>query len=174
MPEQVELMDTDIDIIEKNAEKELVNKIRTDYFKRKAREEREKQAEGDGESTLYGGGDEDGVNSVGESRKHENPFAGVTFDDKGRPLKIKQPSNNNSINSNASIIHYQFSGTLMEKPALRKGGRKASIASVSTKKYSMNESQYSLKSALAQAKELTETAMKSMKKPDLSNNIEIM
>lgn len=45
-------MDTDIVIIEKNAEKDLVNKIRTDYFKRKAREALERENEASEQDLL--------------------------------------------------------------------------------------------------------------------------
>lgn len=121
-------MEPDLDVVGPAAERELVNKIRGEYFSMKAVEE--KNAE---------------MDKLQEQQKEDTKsvknrtLTNMTFDFNGKPINIKQftPAN---INTAVQGMTYEIGGQMLgdggpSGTSLR--GRKASVKSLSSKQKSV-------------------------------------
>lgn len=105
VPEVAELLDHETDVIDKIAEREVTNKLRNDFFKRKVREAKERE-QLEKEEALERSHIINSTGEKGDSGK-KDALANITFDFKGKPITMRA-AHLAQLNTNQNVISYDL------------------------------------------------------------------
>ncbi len=144
-----------------------MNRERKEYYERKAREAQQ------AEQQMLQAKEQEKIEQM------RTTFTNMTFDFKGNPIEIKQVNTLNlkPLPLASTPLDYDVGNSMLKKEGSELGSirqpKRGSQSSVgSTKNRNMQETHYSFKSALAQAKEMTEKIIQSTKRPDVKSVLE--
>ncbi|TNV81584.1 hypothetical protein FGO68_gene11118 [Halteria grandinella] len=160
-PQQVELLDHETDVVDKFTERDATERLRKDFFRRKAREaaEREAQEKEDASPSSKVGGS-----------KRESVLANFTYDFKGNVIPIRA-AHLAQLNTNQNLIKYD-----LVPQAPKSIGKRISLKSLSDKKRGSigGESVISDKTAMQELKQIQEQLIQKFQKPPVTNNLELI